>query len=113
MTTFNWTVTSMQAYPQAESQTDVVFQVFWNCNRTEIDGTDPDTAQSYTGSVNGSTPVQYTKGEPYTPYNQLTQDQVLGWVYESGVSKADTEAQVQAQIDAKKNPPVVTPPLPW
>lgn len=102
----------MSAYPQAESQTDVVFQVFWNCFATEVVGTDPNTSQSYSGSVNGATPVTYTSGSPFTPYNQLTQEQVLSWVW-SDISKEDIEVQVQTQIDNLINPPVVSPPLPW
>ena len=113
MTEINWVVTSMPCYPKAEGQTDVVFQVYWQCNGQEVVGTDPTTSQSYTGSVKGVTSVTYTAGSPYTPYNQLTQDQVLSWVWNAGVDKAKTEAEVQAQIDSKMNPPVVTPPLPW
>jgi hypothetical protein len=43
----------------------------------------------------------------------LTQDQVLGWVWANGVDKDATEAAVEGQIEAQKNPPVVSPPLPW
>jgi hypothetical protein len=57
--------------------------------------------------------VTYTAGAPYTPYADLTQDQVLGWVWSSGVDKDATEAAVQQQIDNAINPPVVTPQLPW
>ena len=113
MTTFTWSVTSMSAYPQADNETNVVSEVFWNCTGTEIDGTNPETAQSYMGSINGSTPVSYNGKSPYTPYSQLTQEQVLNWVYEAGVSKTEVEAKVQSQIDNAKNPPVITPPLPF
>jgi len=57
--------------------------------------------------------VTYTAGSPYTPYADLTQDQVLGWIWASGVDKDATEAAVNQQIDNAINPPVVTPPLPW
>jgi hypothetical protein len=108
MTTFNWSVTNMDCYPQAEGQTDVVFQVGWICIGTENSG-GTDHSQSAQGIVN----VTYAAGSPYTPYANLTQQQVLGWVYASGVDQAATEAQIQAGIDAKINPPVVSPPLPW
>lgn len=113
MTTFIWSVTSMPCYPQEDGKTDVVFEVFWNCTGSDVEGTDPDTAQSYVGSVNGSTNVPYVQGQPYTPYSQLTKEQVLNWIYAAGVNKDEIEAQVQVQIDSRKVPPVVTPPLPW
>ena len=49
----------------------------------------------------------------FTPYADLTQDQVLGWVWANGVDKDTTEAAVQSMIDNQINPPIVTPPLPW
>lgn len=103
-TTFNWTVTAMNCYPQADGETDVVFTVHWTCAGT--DGT-------YSSSVYNTQAVTYTAGSPYTPYADLTQDQVLGWIWAAGVDKAATEAAVQQMIDNQINPPVVTPPLPW
>jgi len=104
MTTFNWIVTAMDCYPQADGETDVVFTVHWTCAGT--DGT-------YSSSVYNTQAVTYTAGSPYTPYADLTQDQVLGWIWSAGVDKAATEAAVQQMIDNQINPPVVTPPLPW
>jgi len=94
----------MTSYPQAEGQVDVVFQVNWMCSGTE----------SGAGASNGGVAyVTYTAGTPYTPYDQLTQEQVLGWVYASGVDQAAVEASVQMQIDERLNPPTVNLPLPW
>jgi hypothetical protein len=49
----------------------------------------------------------------FTPYNQLTKDQVLGWIWANGVDKDATEAAVEGQIENQKNPPIVSPKLPW
>jgi hypothetical protein len=99
-----WSVTVMDAYPQAEGQTDVVFTVHWTCSGVQ---------DTYTASVYSTCGVTYTAGSPYTPYAQLTQDQVLGWIWAGGVDKANTEAAVNLQIANLINPPVVQPPLPW
>jgi hypothetical protein len=98
----------MDCYPQVEGETDVVFTVHWQCN-----GTQEQDNKTYNGSVYSTCGVTYTAGTPYTPYADLTQDQVLGWIWASGVNKDATEAAVQQQIDNAINPPVVTPPLPW
>ena len=102
-TTFTWTVTALNCYPQADGQTDVVFTVHWTLSGT--DGT-------YNGSVYSTCSVPAPEGT-FTPYDQLTQDQVLGWIWANGVDKDSAEAAVQQQIDNQINPPVVTPPLPW
>ena len=104
--TNTWTVTAMDCYPEAEGETDVVFTVHWQLGAT--DGT-------YNGSVYGTVGVTYTAGSPYTPYADLTQDQVVGWVQAAlGEEQvAAYEANVAQQIADQANPPVVTPPLPW
>jgi hypothetical protein len=104
MTTFTWTVFQLDCYPQADNQTDVVFNIHWACSGT--DGT-------YNGSVYSTCSVTYVTGTPYTPYADLTQDIVLGWIWAGGVDQASAEAAVQTQIDNQINPPVVSPPLPW
>ena len=94
----------MDAYPQAEGQTDVVFTIHWTCAGVQ---------DTYNASVYSTCGVTYSAGTPYTPYAQLTQDQVLGWIWAGGVDKAATEAAVNLQIANLINPPVVQPPLPW
>lgn len=108
MTEINWNISQLDCYPQVDGETDVVFTVHWQCNGTETVG-----EKTYSGSVYASTGVTLDAEAPFTPYDQLTQDQVLGWIWESGVDKAATEAAVAQQIENQINPPVVTPPLPW
>lgn len=103
MTTITWTVTAMDCYPQENSETDVVFTVHWTCAGT--DGT-------YNASVYSTCSVPTPEGA-FTPYADLTQEQVLGWIWANGVDQAVTEAAVEQQIQALINPTVVTPPLPW
>lgn len=69
--TYTWIVNSMVSYPEAEGLQDVVFTVNWACNGT--DGT-------YNGALVGSTGVRLDPSAPYTPYDQLTEAQVIGWV---------------------------------
>ena len=102
-TTYNWQIANMNCYPQAEGETDVVFQVNWLCGAT--DGT-------YSASSYGSTNSTYVAGTPFTPYADLTLDQVLGWVW-SSVDKDAVELNLDGLIAAQIDPPVVTPPLPW
>jgi len=101
-----WAVTRMDAKPELDGKTDVVFTVHWVLTGT--DGT-------YTGSVYGSTNVAVDPDAPFTPYAGLTQDQVIGWVKSA---MGDEQAafyggSVAKQIADLINPPVVTPPLPW
>ena len=60
----------------------------------------------------GTVSVTYQDGDDFTPFADLTKDQVLGWVWES-VDKNETEASVQKSIDNQINPPIIQPDLPW
>ena len=121
--TFNWQVTSMTSYPEYAGETDVVFNVNWECIATETSG-----GVLYGSTKVGNTSVTYHAGSPYTPYNQLTNDQVIGWVKAEldapvpsgpngettpGHGVADVEAALQQAIDNQINPPYVNLPLPW
>jgi hypothetical protein len=100
----NWSVTRLDCYPQEDGNTDVVFTVHWTCAGN--DGT-------YNASVYSTCSVPAPTGSAFTPYADLTQEQVLGWIWANGVDKDATEAAVDQQIQNQINPPVVTPPLPW
>jgi len=93
----------MDCYPQEGGNTDVVFTVHWTC--AGVDGT-------YNASIYSTCSVPTPKGT-FTPYAQLTQNQVLGWIWANGVDQTATEAAVEQQIQNQINPPVVTPALPW
>ena len=102
-TTFTWTVTAMDCYPQEAGNIDVVFCVHWTCSGVDAE---------FSASVYSTCNVPSPEGS-FTPFDDLTQDQVLGWIWANGVDKDVTESAVQQQIDNQINPPVVTPPLPW
>ena len=103
MTTFNWSIQSMPAYPQDAGQTNVVFQVNWQCNAND---------NGYSANTFGSVSVKYTAGSPFTPYASLTQDQVWGWINPM-IDRTAVQANLQALIDTQKTPPVVNQSLPW
>jgi hypothetical protein len=49
----------------------------------------------------------------FTPYEDLTEQQVLNWCFANGVDQAAIEANVTQQIENQINPPVIAPPVPW
>ena len=104
--TNTWGVVQMDAYPEYDGETDVVFTVHWTLTGT--DGV-------YVGSVYGSVGVSLDEGATFTPYEDLTEAQVVGWVQDAlGEEQvASYEANVAQQIADQIDPPVVTPPLPW
>jgi hypothetical protein len=99
----SWNVSQLDCKPKEGEYTDVVLTVYWECNGTE---------GNYLGRVYSTCSLPAPEGA-FTPYQDLTLDQVLGWIWSNGVDKAATEANVQNQIDQQINPPIVSPSLPW
>lgn len=102
-TTIVWLIEQLDVKPQEGQYTDVVITAHWRCNG--VDG-------QYNATVYGT--CSFTQpGDPFIPYSDLTEQEVLGWCWANGVDKDATEANIQTQIEQQINPPVVVLPLPW
>jgi hypothetical protein len=99
----NWIIKQLLVKKTEGELTDVVVTANWSCR-----GSDGTYSAVLTGCTDFAAP-----SELFTPYPDLTQEQVLGWCYTNGVNKTAIEANVTAQIQNQINPPVVTLPLPW
>jgi hypothetical protein len=99
MTTYNWTIA------QLERQTDTGGVVTAHWRVTAQDG-------EYTASAYGSAGFTPDPTAPdFIAYDQLTEADVLAWVWGS-VGKAETEANLASQIEDQKAPKTETG-LPW
>lgn len=103
---YEWKIEQMEAYPEKDGFSDVVFTVHWRVNAA--DG-------NYSATSYGSVGVQLDTTQNFTPYNQLTKEQVVSWVKDALGTEQVTqiESGLEGQIENLKNPPVVRPELPW
>ena len=89
---------------ESQPTTGIVVSANWLCSG-EQDG--------FTASMSGTCIFPTPEGG-YIPYAQLTQDEVLNWVWtDGGVDKTATETSVNNAVQAQINPPVIQQPLPW
>jgi hypothetical protein len=103
MITLSWIIERLLVKPTEGTHTDVVITADWRCNGSQ---------DNYSGTCYGSCSFAPPSGE-FTPYEDLTQDQVLSWCFANGVDKTSIEANVSLQIENQINPPIIAPPLPW
>ena len=91
--TTTWTVNDMQ-------RTDAdggVFLVYWSCVAAS-DGT-----PSYTATEGGKLRCEPDPSAPdFTPYDDLTESQVLGWVYNSLIEGDETADEAKARVEANR-----------
>ncbi len=113
--TITWKVTNLDCYPKYDQETDVVFTVHWDCLGNMTVATGSLSGSTYNSRLYGTTGVTYHSGSSFTPYSQLTQPQVLSWVFDAmGQQQKDSiEAGAANAIYTQIDPPVVNPPLPW
>ena len=101
--TILWLIERLLVKPTEGTLTDVVITADWRCNGSQ---------ENYSGTCYGSCSFAPPTGS-FTPYDQLTEAQVLDWCFANGVDKNAIEANVSLQIANQINPPVVVLPLPW
>ena len=105
-TTYTFTPVNLTCYAQQDGKNDVVYSIDWRYQAS--DG-------KYGYLTEGSTTTSYIPGQPFTPYDQLTQDEVVSWIEESlgPITLAQMQAQADAAIAAQYASPITNPPLPW
>jgi hypothetical protein len=88
---------------QLDRQTSDGFVTTAHWQATAVDG-------EHSASIYAT--CSWSDGTPTVDYADLTQEQVLGWIWANGVDKDAVEASLAAQIEAKKNPTTATG-VPW
>ena len=103
-----WTIATLER----ELSDGGVTVAHWRATDSETVGTG-DEAVTYSATSYGTCGFTYDPSSPdFTPYDQLTQDQVLGWCWNDGVDKDATEASLAANINDQKNPTTADG-VPW
>jgi hypothetical protein len=107
--TMKWKVENLVYYPTKDGKSQVVYEVSWRCN-----GTEEKDGETYSSSAAGNNIIAYDADASFTAFDDLTEEQVLGWIWETDVVKVDVEANVQASVDEHITPTsVVGVPSKW
>lgn len=99
MTNITWLITQLDR----RSVDDFVYMAHWQCIGTD---------NKFYGTVYSTCSWQEADDCHLIPYDELTQDMVLKWIWASGVDKEATEVAVIAQIENQKNLPTKSG-IPW
>jgi len=97
MNTYTWKINQLECTPSVGDKTNVVAAVHWTCEGT--DGT-------VTGHHNGVTGFMYKEGNGFTPFAELTKDQVMNWVF-AALEKTADDAYESLDEETKQNQPKI------
>lgn len=113
MITYNWIISSMDSKIHEEGLDDVVVTVHWR-RSAQTDDYNPETETGYYADVYGALSVGPVDPATFIPYNDLTKENVEGWLNEmTDPTPAELDEQLAANIELQKNPIEETLPLPW
>ena len=104
MTTYNWTIAALNCKVNENGMQDVVYNVHWRYTATN----ENDISADMYGMQYVSPPSE----EGFTPYGQLTKEQVVGWL-EGSMDVHSMNLYLDNQIELIVNPVDITPPLPF
>ncbi len=100
----------MLTNPSLDGLTDVVVSATWSAEAENVDNSNPDMANIITAAVGGTASFGQPSSTDFTQYANLTQEQVLQWVWESGVSKDGVEAELLKKVTPNQDTIL---PNPW
>ena len=106
-TQYNWTISQLQCLPKVGDLTDYCVVSHWQCT-----GTDGE----FTGQVYSTVSFPIDPEKPdFTPYADITLEQAIQWTQEAlGEEQvAAVYTSIDTQIETARNPPIISPPLPW
>jgi hypothetical protein len=72
MTTFNWTISAVERAVSLDELSDVIQTVHWRYRGTDENGI---TAETY-----GATPIGEPNPQDFTPWDEVTESDVIGWL---------------------------------
>jgi hypothetical protein len=102
-----WVITEMDCKPVEDNLQDVVVTIHADrLYNVEIEG------KTYNARWYGTASCPLPNGEDFTPYDQLTYEQVCGWL-DNLLPVVEIDLNLDAQIENQVNPPIITLPLPF
>jgi len=102
MTNYNWIISAMECRVKEGDLNDVVILVHWRYNATSVV-----EEKEYFADTYGATSMPLPTGEEFTAYEDLTKEQVCGWL-ENTLDIEAMQINLNNQIDLLINPINVT-----
>jgi hypothetical protein len=106
MITYSWKITALASYPEYEGEPNVVFSIYATYTGTE---------GQFSSGIDISQSLIINASQPFTPYADLTENQVLGWLLAALTPQqiSQMQAQIATQIYADAQQSYIQLPLPW
>ena len=111
----SWKVNSVKAYKNLGEYSNYVYQTYWTC-AANYSGISGNCDASFAGATPIGTGIANDPTYSFKPFNELTQNDVLDWIWASLLPSQDKsyyENKVTNEIVYKLNYISEEPTLPW
>ena len=95
--TYSWRINALDAKIHENDLDNVIYTIHWS-----FIGQD-DSEEPVMASSTGTSGVQYNPENPFISYDDLTKEDVVGWL-EAGLNVDSMKESLDKQIELKKNP---------
>tara|TARA_R110000782_G_scaffold83341_2_gene163358 strand:- start:5 stop:352 length:348 start_codon:yes stop_codon:yes gene_type:complete len=95
--TYDWKINQLDAKIQEDGLNNVIYVIHWTYFATD------DSVEPISVSSIGTLAVEYNPENPFIPYEDLTKNDVVGWL-DNGYDVADMKINLDNQIELIKNP---------
>lgn len=102
-TTYTWVISQLDTAPSDNGLSNVVKTIHWRLQATN---------DTHTADVYGSLGLDAPDAEDFVSYSSLTKADVEGWL-ESKLEVDNLKTNLDNQLAALANPPIVNLNLPW
>lgn len=93
---YKFTINALDVLKEKDGLQDVVYTIHWGLTATSDNGT--------TASAIGTKKISNPDPENYTPYDQLTEEIVVGWLQAEGVDSDELKQGLDKEIEEKEKP---------
>lgn len=99
----NWEIVGTRVVPVNNGQEDIIKVVYWKASRVFINN-----GKHYLSVKTGSATLPDPTTE-FIPFESLSSEQLLNWVWANGVDKAAVESELLSSQTFTKIPAILSP----
>lgn len=93
---YKFTINALDVLKEKDGLQDVVYTIHWTLTATSDNGT--------TASAIGTKTMPDPNTDSFTPYDQLTEEMVIGWLQSEGVDNDELKQGLDKKIEEKEKP---------
>ena len=99
-----WEITKLECLPEAFNEKEFIVNAYYKCTVSK---------QEYTAEISSHVSFDIKKSETFINLKDLTEEIILGWIWNGFINKDYVELNLEHQINMKINLNLYEPEMIW